>query len=96
MKQIALLEYMIIFDPTSAWQHGSEFEKALADFFAAYDYDMQVVDVRGGSGKRVIYLTKLETISVPEPPPIVQSTKQMFNKFTQKRDFDGKFRKHNK
>lgn len=61
MKQLAFLEYTYVFEPTAqTWQRGFEFEKDLADFFAAHGLEANIVETVGGSGRRVIYIAKIE------------------------------------
>lgn len=64
MKQIAILKYQIMFNPTEAWSNGYQFENQLADFFAAYGFEAQIIEARGGTGERVIWL---ERIGMPIP-----------------------------
>ena len=61
MKQIALLKYQIMFDPSEAWSNGYQFENQLADFFAAYGFEAQIIEARGGTGERVIWLQRMNT-----------------------------------
>lgn len=62
MKQLAILDYMFMFDAGTTWSNGSQFEAKLSDFFAAYGFEAQVVETRGNSGKRVILLTSIEPL----------------------------------
>lgn len=59
MKQIAVLKYTIIFDPSETWTNGYQFEKDLADFFAAHGKEAQIVQSAGGTGERVIWISPL-------------------------------------
>lgn len=60
MKNIALLEYMFMFEPGSTWQSGVDFERDLADFFAASGYEANWITTRGNSVKRVLFIQKIE------------------------------------
>ena len=62
MKNLAFLEYMFMFDPTDTWQHGSQFERDLAGFFAAFGKEAEVVEVRGSSGRRVFVIKNMEKL----------------------------------
>ena len=64
MKKIAILDYMFIFEPDTTWQSGSAFERDLADFYAAHGYDCQVIEPRGNSGKRIIFVTNIDALSL--------------------------------
>lgn len=71
-KQIAILEYTMIFDPSETWSSGYQFENMFSDFFASHGFEAQIVEARGGTGKRVIYINKIENIQtvakdVPQP-----------------------------
>lgn len=66
MKQIAILDYLIMFDPSESWSSGSQFEAQLGDFFLAYGFEAQIVEPKGNSGKRVIYLNKVQQIEMPK------------------------------
>ncbi len=67
MKQIAVLEYLIMFDPAEAWTSGSQFEANFADFFNAFGFEANIVESRGGTGRRVIFLSPIDVIKTPEP-----------------------------
>lgn len=62
MKDFAILEYTFMFEPTTTWQHGSQFENQLSDFFAANGYEANIMETKGGSGRRVIFLSKIELL----------------------------------
>lgn len=57
-KKIAILEYSFIFDPSETWPSGYEFESSLAQYYAKYGIECQIVETAGGTGRRVIYLSK--------------------------------------
>jgi len=60
MKKIAFLEYAFLFDPEASWGNVYEFENDLGKFFKVLGYNAQVVDaVRGFTGRRIIYITKI-------------------------------------
>ena len=107
-KEVAILEYTIIFDPSETWAHLSDMERDLAEFLKLKGLQAQIVSPLNSPTKRVLYLSKLvevvpEVQNVPvdqvQQSPVnkpVQSIKQRFNQFAQRRDFGGKFRKLNK
>jgi len=71
-KQIAILKYTIMFDPSESWSNGYQFENRLADFFSYYGFSAQVIESKGGSGERIIWLEKTATTKqvahqVPQP-----------------------------
>ena len=75
MKQLAIIEYTFIFEPSSeTWQSGFEFERDLADFFAAHGLEANMVDVTGGATRRVIYISRMDKLDVvrqaADKPPI--------------------------
>lgn len=72
MTSLAIIEYMFMFDPSNTWQQGSQFEKDLADFFAANGFQCEVVETKGGSTKRVLVITKI----VEQPTLTNQNAKQ--------------------
>ena len=86
MKQLAFLEYTYVFQPGSeTWQRGFEFEKDLADFFAAHGLEATIVETVGGTGRRVIYIErmdKLDKMRQDQPPQkgIQQSLKNVMKK----------------
>ena len=67
MKQVAFLEYSFIFDPSESWSNGFQFENQLSKFFAENGFEAQIVATSGGTGRRVIFLNKVEVIKTPEP-----------------------------
>lgn len=77
MKQIAILEYSIMFDPSIAWSNGYQFENQLADFFAANGFEANIVEAKGGTGRRVIFLTPLEFTDLQVKDPSKKATEQI-------------------
>lgn len=61
MKKIAVLRYMIIFDPSETWSNGFQFESQFADFFAAHGFEAQIIAPAGGTGDRVIQIERVYT-----------------------------------
>lgn len=60
MKQLIFLEYTFLFDAADAWQHLSQFESDLSDFFRMHDLDVGIVKTIGGqAGKRIMILKKV-------------------------------------
>lgn len=60
MKSLAVLEYMFMFEPNSTWKTGLEFEKDLADYFTMRGYEAEIIESRGGSMRRILYIHKVE------------------------------------
>ncbi len=73
MKNIALISYKIMFDPSESWSNGYQFEAQFADFFAAHGFEAQIITPAGGTGDRVIYL---ERVYLPEPAKRTEQPKQ--------------------
>ncbi len=69
MKNTVFLDYTFLFDASEAFTHLYEFEKALSDFFVAYGMEAKVLKtIEGASGRRIIVLTKLAPIPLPQDP----------------------------
>lgn len=66
-KQIAILSYDMIFDPSESWSSGYQFEKLFGDFFSYYGFDAAIVETAGGTGRRVIHITRANAIPIPKP-----------------------------
>ena len=69
MKNIAILSYKIMFDPSEAWSSGYEFENSMADFFTAHGFEANIIEAKGGSNERVIWLTKIEQMPIIKEAP---------------------------
>jgi hypothetical protein len=68
MKSYAFLQYAFIFDPAEGWSHAYQFEKDMADFFAAHGFDAELMkQVEGSSGTKVIILKKIDSGVIPTP-----------------------------
>ncbi len=100
-KKIAILEYSFIFDPSDTWSSGYEFENQLADYFAAHGIEAQIVETAGGTGRRVIFMSRLNLMPKIENKPNPQVTNQIkkvqqqappknFKKFIQPRHNDNR------
>lgn len=56
---LALLEYLFLFDPEKTWQHLSQFESDLGEFFKSKGYEAQIVPtVDSQSSRRILFLTR--------------------------------------
>jgi hypothetical protein len=96
MNTLAILEYMFVFDPTDTWQHGSQFEKSLSEYFYSQGFDVSLIDIRGGSNKRAIQITKRPApVPVLDNQPKPKSINQQFQRLTQERGEKGQFKKPN-
>lgn len=60
MKNLAILEYSFLFDTTTTWQHGSQFEADLSDFFAANGFEATIIEPKGNSSRRILFIEKIE------------------------------------
>jgi hypothetical protein len=61
MKNPVMLEYMFMFDATDTWQHLSQFENDLADFFRAQGFQAEIIkSISGQVGKRVLFIEKVK------------------------------------
>ena len=71
MKELAVIEYTIIFEPgMDTWPNGYGFETDFSEFFATHNIDATFPVIYGGSIKRVIYLTpkdKLDKMRSEKP-----------------------------
>lgn len=71
MKNLTLITYSFLFDPTTTWSHLYEFEKSLSDFFAAHGMEAEVIKtVDGAMGTKVLAITRIQTIVAPPPNPV--------------------------
>jgi len=67
-KDLVMLEYAFIFEPSNTWQTLSQFEDDLAKFFAEEGKQAQVISPIGGyKGRKIILITQQNRIT---PPPI--------------------------
>ncbi len=70
MKNLVALQYNFIFPPGDTWAHLYEFEKSLADFFAAHGMEATVIrPIEGGSAGRTLIIEKMEIVALPQAPP---------------------------
>ena len=94
MKNIALLDYLFMFDPGETWSNLYQFEGDIMKFFEERGLMVTIVKtVDGGTGRRIMLIEKPEE-KVPEQPKLPQKTlNQTIASMTSKRGFDGKYRK---
>lgn len=81
MKTIAFLDYSFVFPLDS--MGGYEFERDLVDFFNQKGLDAQVIETKGGTGRRLFYITRREVTPMPIPTTIVKTPKQALREFKQ-------------
>ena len=63
MKDHVFLEYMFVFEPSTAFAHLYEFERSLAEFFSQKGFDAQVLEtVDGATGRHIFYIARREVI----------------------------------
>lgn len=59
MKQVAMLEYRFLFDPSETYSSLYEFEQAIVAFFDACGMETQKVKtIEGANGTRMLIITK--------------------------------------
>lgn len=84
MKDIAILRYSIMFDPSEAWSSGVQFESDLAKCFKQFGFEADIIESRGGTGERVIFLRPINTPQqvaqrVPQPKDGKPASEQIKN-----------------
>lgn len=71
MKNLALITYSFLFDPSATWAHLYEFEKSLSDFFAAHGMEAEFVkNVEGSGGNKMLLISKIQEITAPPANPV--------------------------
>ena len=69
MKNMVILEYLFMFNPSDTWSHLYEFEKSLTEFFNSKGLEAEVVKtVEGSPGRRMLVIKKREVLSLPTTP----------------------------
>lgn len=84
MKQVAFLEYSFMFDPSEAWSNGYQFENQLADFFTAYGFEARIIQTAGGTGRRIIFVERIDVPKTVEPISNQLNTTEQIKKIAQK------------
>lgn len=80
-----LLDYKFLFEPDASWTSLSAFESDLADFFAAYGLEAEIIkSVDGQMGNRILLIQKMETL----PGNIERTDKKPTPKIPVKKDLD--------
>lgn len=79
MKEVVLLDYMFMFDPSRTWAHLSEFETSLSKYFSENGMDVQVISVSGQSGRKVLYIKKKEEVKPIQPAKEHEVKQQLKN-----------------
>ena len=70
MKNHVLLEYMFLIDPDGTFATLDQFEKSLADFFAAHGLEAEAVHtINTVNGRRMFIIKKIETLEALTPKP---------------------------
>ena len=83
MKNHVLLEYMFLIDPDGTFATLDQFEKSLADFFAAHQLEAEAVHTMNTvNGRRMFIIRKIETIAAPLP------NEQFFKKEDKQKSFN--------
>lgn len=70
MKEVAILEYMFMFDPGATWQTGSDFESDLIEFFAMHGKTVSIIDSTGTTHKRVVCISMADAFDNPPIPEL--------------------------
>ena len=70
-KQVALLEFSIMFDRRETWSHMYEFEATFAAYLKSIGLQAEVMMPVGQGTRRIISISKIPEIEpqVPTPPP---------------------------
>lgn len=62
-KKLVFLEYTFMFDPSESWQHLSQFEQDLANYFKAVGFEAEIIQSIGGQiGRRILLISKMKEI----------------------------------
>lgn len=62
--KLAILDYSFLFDPTDTlWTTPGEFERTLADYYAAMGFYAEVIPTAGGTGRKVIQITPIDKLA---------------------------------
>lgn len=81
MKNIAVLKYTIMFDPSETWSNGYLFENDFAKFFSDKGFEAQIIVSAGGTGERIINIVRKDIVVQPKPvqegQPIQQQVKKV-------------------
>ena len=73
-KQVALLEFSIMFDPSETWSHMYEFEATFAAYLKSIGLQAEVMMPVGQGTRRVVYISKIPDIE-PIAPPVEEPQK---------------------
>jgi hypothetical protein len=67
-KNLVMLDYTFLFDPTGTYSNLFQFEQDLAKFFKDGGFEMQTIKtLEGGLGRRIAYITPVTNQLIPEP-----------------------------
>jgi hypothetical protein len=67
-KNLVMLDYTFLFDPTGTYTNLFQFEQDLAKFFRIGGFEMQTIKtMEGGNGRRVAYIAPIT--NQLDPPP---------------------------
>lgn len=78
MKNVALLQYTFIFDPSETWVRASDFEHTLERVLGAMGLEPQAAG--GQPAQRTLYIAKKPSSFNPPPPQAILTAKEQFNK----------------
>lgn len=70
-NQIALLEYIFLFDPTDTWSYRYEFESELVAFFKSKGFEAVILQTMDDSNvRRVLQIKPMDKglLDIPLPP----------------------------
>lgn len=78
-KNMAFLDYTFLFNPVETWQHLSQFESDLADFFATLGLEAEIVkSVNGQPGKRLLLIQRVKSkVNEITPTPMRSPKEQL-------------------
>lgn len=85
MKQVAMLTYTIMFDPSDTWQHVSQFESWLTNCLADYGLKAQAVRTVGNpQGQRLMIIEKQDLPALPKVKQTGTSAAKQIDKLGKK------------
>ena len=93
MKNLALMEYIFMLDPSETYTNVFQFEAELNSFFESKGMCAKAVSpIAGSNGRRIVVIEKKEEMETNEDEK-EKSIKQQKAQLTMNRGFDGRWRK---
>ena len=72
-KELAFLEFTIMFDPSETWSHLHDFEGSFAKFLDTIGLEAEIVTPLGVAPRRIVFIRK--KIEIEPIQPKVEETK---------------------